>query len=84
MVHTNVAYLHSNGEVEGFSATRFTAENSRKACLKKMFDKLDSIGAIFDPARSMETTVDAKRLGITEEQMKTLKGDWKIVSHYPA
>lgn len=74
MYHHNVGYRHANGEVEGWSATRFGKDRARLAAMASMRSEIEAKGLVYDPSRVL-TSFD----GLTEQERATLRAHWKMV-----
>ena len=74
MIRYNIAYRHTNGEVEGFTATRFAEDRAEQACLETIRIKCRKMGHTFDPKRIISNTRE-----LTKKELKTVQADWQIV-----
>lgn len=74
MTRVNLAYRHTNGEVEGFSGWAFTGATLADAdAVRRVREKCESAGIPFSPARILRSPA-----GLTPSEVATVRADWKL------
>jgi hypothetical protein len=79
-----LAYRHPCGEVEGFRGGGFTKASAKKDAINQILRKLEIVNTngiakphAYDTARLIETPI-----GISIEDLKTIRRDWKSNVRY--
>lgn len=73
MIRFNIAYRHGSGEVEGFSAFRFTSDAAEQAAIGLIQEKLALQGQAYDAKRLIR-----RFKGLTKAEARQLKADWHL------
>jgi len=73
MIRFNIAYRHANGELEGFSAFRFTADAAEQAAIAEIQAKLAIVKIAYDPSRLVRSFAK-----LTKAEKRQVKADWHL------
>jgi len=73
MIRFNIAYRHANGELEGFSAFRFSSDAAEQAAIGLIQEKLAFQGAAYDPSRLVRSFAK-----LTKPEKRQVKADWHL------